>query len=409
MAQAISRLSRERLEKILHLSIFSAVLLTQFSVWGELPIGFESAKISVLQIVAVVCLVTLLLSLLPLLKKMRLGKFTYSQLRDKRLLLGITIAVSFVIAVLSVVFSAHAEIALYGSQFRSQGLIAVASIYSIFFYFLFLSRARESYYLYLYLFFAAIHAAIALSESISNSGDLLLAAGNFVNGNFGQSNFLAAVMLSALIISAYFFYCQKTGLSRKFSVFAFVLFSTVIMLTESKAVVATAVLLVIVIYLRYNFQVRVRDDFIGIAVFSIAMLFYTFYQDGSRNLYWSTAMELFVQDPKILLIGNGPDTLLAYARDNQIFPAERVIDRFHNLQLDLIFSFGVFYISSILLALYDLSKNAVKKLSDSQFIILLICLCFVITAQVHTKSIYHFAQFAAFSGILCSGLLRENS
>lgn len=67
----------------------------------------------------------------------------------------------------------------------------------------------------------------------------------------------------------------------------------------------------------------------------------------ARLSLWNTALQVFLQDPSILFLGNGPDSIPAYFTQNLIdlnpryFAPGNIIDSFHNIFIDTLFFFGL--------------------------------------------------------------------
>ncbi len=405
----------KNLKRFITIIIFSALIGIQLLIdKSNVPIGYESAKATGIQIISAICGTLLLIDL------------TYSLFSDKlkvnkeKILVSFSIITILLLATVSTFNSSYQQVAIYGNKFRFFGLFMLASLMLIvFFFWRFTEKKDIDLYVNIFLIIVSINSIIAFTQFLSLDSDTIQ-LGKYVNGNFGQANFFADTAGAAAGIGFYLFFKNTLRKDKIYYLLICLFNGFLIFVSQSFGGIALigGLLIIIIFNQALDFLPRLpelkiykqkKNDkkvfFIFLfLIFTFASITYTFLKDESRSLTWEAVSKLVTQKP---LLGHGLDTLSYTMRDNFLLP-ERFIDRAHNTYLDYMHNLGIIsFIISILTGMYLIYKISIQKLSKHHVSILIILACFLLSGVFHTKSIYHFGEFAAILGILIAILTRR--
>lgn len=416
------------------------VLVAQFVAdWKNLPIGFESGKVGWLQLAAVLAGVAILHTVLS--RPRASGQKLVSFLRSYWLISALA-ALAVGIVILSSLDSPWREIALMGNPWRASGLMFLICLPIIALNAaLHFQKRWWLLLLWVYWLLTVLHAALGISEASQLRWDLVV-QGFYVNGNFGQANFFANTVLQGLLTGIFL----TVGLWQvrqltKLTVFGLVAGSLLqlaaLWLSFSPGswfigfAFALAWAMLAIVFLARVYQSKQTglavQNSLGaltpkrLLILSLAQLaaivivhLAIWYSDEARRFIWSEVWKVL---PNLPFAGFGPDTLHVVLQKFDLANAQ-LIDRAHNVFLDLLISYGWWGIATFTALVVSLwwrgycYLSALGKplaLNVLNYWPVVMISCYVLTDIFHTKSSYHYAELWLLAGVVIAQMLRQPS
>jgi O-antigen ligase len=377
---------RLKIERIIFYLLTGACFLVQLLLLPkELPIGFEKAKTMAILLIGAVCI--------PILLWQFFNKF---KLNNKYLISLIVVLAALFLLTLST--SEFPNIAAFGSQFRFSGLVEICieivialTLFSLY------TPQYNKLLIKLLLSIYFIQAIIGLDDARHLPFEIIQ-TGFYVNGNYGQANFFADSMLSGLTLSIFILIDKlifATISERKRAVFLLpfiLIFAIVIYLSYSYGAWTILPMMLAIIYTM--FALNPIYILFSTLTFLALTVIVTLQIDPGRIDIWQGVWKSLSLKP---LTGQGPDTM-TYVFPKYGILAEHVIDRAHNWTLDLLYAFGVVVLLPFV-NLFVLVADYIRKIKQLDkadlyriYLLLIPILVFVLTGNVHTKSIYHYLE-----------------
>lgn len=406
----------QNLKRLITIVIFTCLISTQLLIdKSNIPIGFESAKAISIHVISLICAIVLLVELTFSFFNRDLN-FTKEKLF---ILLGFVLIL--LLAITTTLNSDYFEVALLGNRFRFFGLLILLSLLIIIlFFWRFYDKQDVDLYVNIFLIIVTFNSLIAFTQFL-NLDHETVQLGKYVNGNFGQANFFADTAAAAAGTSFFLFF-KNTSRKHKLYYLLISLFNAFLIFASQSAGgigVFAALFLAVILnqalpFLKKLPELKIlrhkKNDktifFIFLfLIFTLGFITFTFITDESRALTWDGVVRLITQKP---FLGYGMDSLSYSLRDNALL-TERFIDRAHNTYLDYIHNLGIIsFIFSTGLGLWLSYKIVIRELNKYHVSIIVILLCFILSGIFHTKSIYHFGEFACMLGILIAILTQES-
>lgn len=395
-----------KLEAIVYFGIFFAVCIIQLAYNpSTLPLGFEHAKVQILGVLGVFLVLWLCIQFAAYNQKL-----TEIFAKDKLKLILLALALlTYLLILLSTLTSPYQDIAYLGSRFRLTGIWAWSSIILVFiFALLFTKKSYLRALVNLYLIVIIFHMLLGIADASRLSWEQIQ-LGFYVNGNYGQANFFGSTLISGAVILLYRLLFYENKIKNKISyLLLLILFLVTTLLSFSYGswlnITFFSIFLIFNKVLKLNKILQNKVYIINstlLIIYMVALALATFYFDESRRLFWQATTHLVGMRP---VFGFGSDTLSYAFADNGLLIG-RLVDRAHNSYLDLVFNFGLAILLPIIIA-FALTWSRLKTVLHDKNLqqVCLVVIVFLVTAVMHEKSIYHYAEFALFAGILVSQL-----
>ena len=395
---------------IISLILFLAPLIVNYS---DLPKGFEIPKVHFLNIST---LVLIAVSVILLLK----NKIGLSTLKKP-------IIIIFVITLLllfTTLLTPYMNISLFGNSFRDQGFIFyILVLFAGFITFLNIKKENQTLiFLSIYLS-ALIQSIVAISQFINllNTRPEIIDDGYWINGTYGQANFFSGHIILGIICGVYLITLLWVYRKKKFARISILLIIKTLLILLFSLIISFSIFgwitfILLFFILTFYFLLK-KEHFYKLFIFTIilsiltALVLLNFIQDNLRIEIWKNSLDLlfnnFPQNPTRLLFGYGFDTLGNVFKDAGRF-AGVIIDRGHNLFIDIIIQTGVLTFAIFSYLIFFVIKNLKKIVFDrSLFFLFLLFFAIIFKTFIHEYSAVLFYTFVVLFGALLGRLQEE--
>lgn len=316
------------------------------------------------------------------------------------------------ILILTTMTSIAPETALWGNEFRYQGLVFHLLLVALWLTLPTLLTPKVINAALLGLvagsIFQAVYAIYQFIDLSSYNREAAF-AGLYVNGTFGQANFFGGYMLVAMLTGIYLLAHHWRNSQRK------ILLAVTVVLTLSLQLISLilsfsagswlfagmAVGIVMLLWLKQRQPlIAIFIALAGVAA-GIALGYYIILTDFRVNI-WHTALLGFSMSP---LVGFGLD-----AQHHVLFVDGLVADRAHNLLLDILITTGITGAIALSIFVWKPAKTMVlqiwkERLSGRQVILITLVVIQIVRTMLHTSSAVNILYLITFAGIWYSDWL----
>ena len=355
-----------------------ALFVSPFVVdYNTLPKGFELPKVIFWQMSA---LVIILIATLY---------YFYKSFAEKSFNIPKSFIVCLaliIILIISSLISPYQEIAIYGNDFRLQGVLTYILIILLsFIVYKNINKSNWHFIAFAFVASGVVQGLMGLSQfvELSKTNPEQILDGIWVNGTFGQANWFAGRLLIATIFSAYFLFIGTEKLNKPIKRILYLLnivfislIGICIFLNRSdwgliSLGVAALMILLYEILPHKIFVWLLRISFV-VAIGVIAYFVPRYPGYNMRVDIWNNIIFVmfdqqltFTQILRILF-GYGFDTLGEVFKSFSIIPGS-LIDRAHNFILDILVANGILVLGFLVAIILKVNHKITKKFNSRIF------------------------------------------
>lgn len=313
-------------------------------------------------------------------------------------------------------------VTVFGTVFRDQGAITILILllfsYTLFYYL----NKQNSSILFSGIAISALLQAqegfLQYQELLENNPDVL-EEGQSVFGTFGQTNFYAGFLLAGIGSIGYLILKHKSVLLKTYllpiiTILAiYLVFNLYVSYSEWGQLV---LIFLVASFIISNISLP-KPVYTAVIIAPILGLFalipaFDFYSDYNpvyhRITIWNGIFEQYhpVEYTDRFILGTGPDTLIFTLSENEGL-TNSIVDRAHNIFLDIFAQFGVIGLAGFFLAILYIAYRLSKKDQEKEDLFLyLVLMALLFRDSLHTSSIVN--QVVTFVFILLVVRLNSN-
>jgi MFS family permease len=361
--------------------------------YDQLPWGYETPKGTFVMLMSIIISIFGLLTIIPTLSP--------SQLQRKQILAPMLVIVGWLM--LTTWQASDPQMALWGNQFRQQGLIfnlGVIAMWSILP--LILDRSSNRLLLIVLIGGGIFQALMGIYQAINlffNYSLTELTAGFYVNGTFGQSEFYSGKILLTLALILFALQRLRTSGLKQRKVLQLVLMlglvASLLALFLSFSLAAWGIAVIGLLIFVYPYakerwgRLPVKRLYLVGGILA-AGLFMGWLRYDYRGVIWNEAIKFITANAPVFGIG----------LDNQQFAfaaiPDVIIDRGHNAIIDIIITIGWGGLCLVLIFLLEriqkIYRQVMTEVNIEKRIILVGLLMLVLRLMVHTTSAINIAE-----------------
>lgn len=414
--------------------ISSYIFLSSIAIdYSNLPKGFELPKADFLSKGGLV-----IFSVFIIFKFINIGLLVYRNKnfdfikQTKPWVEFIILGLCSFILLFSAVVSPYSDMAIYGNEWRTQGVLTYLPIFLVGYVIYKTVSKNSSILIALAIVISGLMQSVKAFEQFKSyyvSDIDKISEGIWVNGYYGQSNFfsthlvLSILLIFAILNSKYIVSISNKVLKALINILFFQIGAIIILATIfSFSMWGWASLIVLAIVLLSYFLINKKRNFaiifiigsiVTIFVWLTVINFYPQYNlrihiiNSSKNIFLGNFSNGF-EGIKNNLIGYGFDTIGEVFRSFEQFPTV-YIDRGHNIFVDLIMQGGVFLFGIFMVFVLNIYRKIFSIVTDPYtFIFFFSVALWIFKTIVNEYSIVNVAQFVILLAVTSSLLPKKS-